>query len=125
MLESHKKIVKVLYPGLPSHPHHKIAQKNRSNPKTQSGGSGMVSFYVKGNLAKTNQFLSSLKVITLAESLGGVESLIESPALMTHGSVPAEHRKLLGIDDNFVRLSTGIEDIDDLMNDLKQALAKI
>ena len=125
MLEKHKKIVKVLYPGLPSHPHHAAAKKNRSNPAKQSGGSGMISFYVKGNLAQTNKFLSSLKVITLAESLGGVESLIESPALMTHGSVPAEHRKVLGIDDNFVRLSTGIEDINDLLADLNQALAKI
>ena len=124
MLEKHPKIEKVLYPGLPSHPHHKIAKKNAANSK-YSGGSGMISFYIKGNLAKTNKFLSSLKVITLAESLGGVESLIESPALMTHGSVPAEHRKMLGIDDNFVRLSTGIEDVDDLINDLKAGLAKI
>ena len=124
MLEKHPKVLKVLYPGLPSHPHHKIALKNRANSK-QSGGSGMLSFYIKGNLAKTNKFLSSLHVCTLAESLGGVESLIESPALMTHGSVPAEHRKMLGIDDNFVRLSTGIENADDLINDLKQALAKI
>lgn len=85
----------------------------------------MLSFYIKGNLKQTSKFLSSLHVITLAESLGGVESLIESPALMTHGSVPAEHRKLLGIDDNFVRLSTGIETLEDLMNDLKSALAKI
>jgi cystathionine gamma-lyase len=124
MLEKHPKIEKVLYPGLPSHPHHKIAKKNAANSK-YSGGSGMISFYIKGNLAKTNKFLSSLNVITLAESLGGVESLIESPALMTHGSVPAEHRKMLGIDDNFVRLSTGIEDVDDLINDLKAGLAKI
>lgn len=85
----------------------------------------MLAFYLKADLNKTNKFLSSLKVITLAESLGGVESLIESPALMTHGSVPAEHRKLLGIDDNFVRMSSGIENIEDLMEDLKQALAKI
>jgi cystathionine gamma-lyase len=79
----------------------------------------MVSFYINGDIKKASKFLSSLKVMTLAESLGGVESLIESPALMTHGSVPAEHRKFLGIDDNFVRLSTGIEDIDDLLHDLK------
>lgn len=124
MLEKHPKIEKVIYPGLKSHPHHQIALKNRANSK-MSGGSGMLAFYIKGNLAKTNKFLSSLHVITLAESLGGVESLIESPALMTHGSVPAEHRKLLGIDDNFVRLSTGIENVEDLMNDLNSALAKI
>jgi cystathionine gamma-lyase len=123
-LEKHPKIEKVLYPGLPSHPHHKIALKNRAHSKL-SGGSGMISFYIKGDLNKTNKFLSSLHVITLAESLGGVESLIESPALMTHGSVPAEHRKMLGIDDNFVRLSTGIENIEDLIGDLEKALAKI
>lgn len=80
----------------------------------------MLGFYIKGDIKKTNKFLSSLHIITLAESLGGVESLIESPALMTHGSVPPEHRKMLGIDDNYVRLSTGIEDIEDLIADLKQ-----
>ena len=85
----------------------------------------MLAFYLKADLNKTNKFLSSLKLITLAESLGGVESLIESPALMTHGSVPAEHRRMLGIDDNFVRMSSGIENVEDLMEDLKQALAKI
>jgi len=85
----------------------------------------MISFYIKGDINKTNKFLQSLKIFTLAESLGGVESLIESPALMTHGSVPPAHRKLLGIDDNFVRVSTGIENIEDLLDDLKQALSKI
>jgi cystathionine beta-lyase/cystathionine gamma-synthase len=85
----------------------------------------MLGFYIKGDIKKTNKFLSSLRIITLAESLGGVESLIESPALMTHGSVPPEHRKMLGIDDNYVRLSTGIEDVEDLIADIKQALAKI
>jgi len=123
-MEKHPRIEKVLYPGLPSHPHHKIAKKNAANAK-MSGGSGMVSFYVKGNAAKAHKFLSSLKVITLAESLGGVESLIELPAVMTHGSVPAAHRKVLGIDDNFVRLSTGIENIEDLIADLDQALKQM
>ena len=117
MLEAHPKIAKVRYPGLPSHPHHEIALRNRANSNC-SGGSGMLSFYIDGDLAQTGKFLSSLQIITLAESLGGVESLIESPALMTHGSVPAEHRKLLGIDDNFVRLSTGIENVEDLIADL-------
>lgn len=79
----------------------------------------MLGFYIKGDIKKTNKFLSSLKLITLAESLGGVESLIESPALMTHGSVPPEVRKALGIDDNYVRLSTGIEEVEDLFEDLK------
>jgi len=123
-LEKHPKIEKVLYPGLPSHPQHKIALKNRANTKL-SGGSGMLGFYVKGDLKKTNKFLSSLEMITLAESLGGVESLIESPALMTHGSVPVEVRKSVGIDDNYCRFSTGIEEVEDIISDLKQALAKI
>ena len=120
-MEKHPKIEKIIYPGLPSHPHHKIAVKNRANNKC-SGGSGMISFYIKGDIKKTNKFLSSLHIITLAESLGGVESLIEAPACMTHGSVPAEHRKMLGIDDNFVRLSCGVEDLDDLIADIDQAL---
>jgi cystathionine gamma-lyase len=123
-LLKHPKIQKVLYPGHPSHPHHKIALKNRAS-KDQTGGSGMLSFYIKGDIKKCNTFLSNLKVITLAESLGGVESLIECPALMTHGSVPADHRKMLGIEDNFVRLSTGIENIQDLIADIDQALKKI
>jgi len=116
-LEKHPKVARVLYPGLPSHPQHKIALKNRLKPY-HSGGGGLLSFYVKGDIKKTNKFLSSFKIFTLAESLGGVESLIESPALMTHGSVPAEHRKALGIDDNFVRISVGVEDVNDLINDL-------
>ena len=86
-LEAHPKIQKVLYPGLPSHPHHKIAKKNAAK-KEFSGGSGMLSFYIKGNLTKTNKFFSNLKLITLAESLGGVESLINHPSTMTHASVP-------------------------------------
>lgn len=85
----------------------------------------MLSFYVRGDIKKASKFLSSLKVITLAESLGGIESLIESPAIMTHGSVPPAHRKMLGIDDNFIRLSTGIEDLEDLIADLRQAFEKI
>jgi len=85
----------------------------------------MLSFYVRGDIKKAKKFLSSLKVITLAESLGGIESLIECPAIMTHGSVPPAHRKMLGIDDNFVRLSTGIEEVEDLIADLQQAFEKI
>lgn len=123
-LEKCPKIEKVLYPGLPSHPHHKIALKNRAHTKL-SGGSGMLGLYIKGNLQDTNTFLSSLKLVTLAESLGGIESLIESPALMTHGSVPADHRKMLGIDDNYCRMSVGIEDVDDIIDDIKQALKGI
>lgn len=123
-LEAHPKVDRVLYPGLPSHPHHKIAQKNRSKTK-YSGGSGMLSFYIKGDIKKAEKLMSSLKVMTLAESLGDVCTLIESPALMTHGSVPPAHRKMLGIDDNFMRISAGNEDIEDLLADLKQAFDKI
>ena len=84
----------------------------------------MISFYVKGGIKNAEKFLTALKIFTLAESLGGVESLAENPALMTHGSVPAHVRKELGIEDNFIRLSVGIENQNDLVNDIKQALAK-
>jgi len=84
----------------------------------------MISIYLKGDIHMAERFLRSVRVFTLAESLGGVESLIENPALMTHGSVPVEQRKLLGIDDNFVRMSVGIEDEKDLMHDICQALEK-
>lgn len=107
-LEKHPKIEKVLYPGLTSHPHHKTALLNRADKKF-SGGSGMLCFYPKANLAKSNKFLSSLKMITLAESLGGVHSLIESPALMTHSEISKEKRESLGIMDNLIRMSVGIE----------------
>ena len=79
----------------------------------------MLSFWVKGGIKEAGNILRAFKVITLAESLGGVESLAESPALMTHGSVPPEHRKKLGIDDNFIRISAGIEDEKDLLDDVK------
>ena len=81
----------------------------------------MISFYIKGDINMADRFLRALKIFTLAESLGGVESLIENPALMTHGSVPPEMRKKLGIDDNFIRISVGVEDIDDLIKDLSDA----
>lgn len=85
----------------------------------------MISIYVNGDIKATENFLRALRVFTLAESLGGVESLIESPALMTHMSVPPEQRKILGIADNFVRLSVGVEDEHDLIHDIKQALEKV
>ena len=81
----------------------------------------MISFYVKGGIKETTKWLTSLKVFTLAESLGGVESLAEAPSVMTHGSVPAAHRKMLGIEDNFIRLSVGIETEKDLLEDIKRA----
>lgn len=117
-LEKHPKVEKVLYPGLKSHPQHELAKKQ------MSGFGGMLSFYVKGGLKETKKFLENLNVITLAESLGGVESLANHPAIMTHASVPPEVRKELGIYDNLVRLSVGIEHADDLIADLKSALAK-
>jgi cystathionine gamma-lyase len=117
-LEKHAKIEKVVYPGLKSHPQYEL------NKRQSRGTGGMLSFYIKGDVKTAERFLVALKVFTLAESLGGVESLIESPAIMTHGSVPADHRKLLGIEDNFIRISVGIEDLKDLLDDIKQALAK-
>jgi len=118
LLEGHPMVTKVAYPGLESHPQHAIAKKQ------MRGFGGMITFYIKGNLKTTSKFLSSLKVFILAESLGGVESLAEAPAVMTHGSVPLEHRKMLGIDDTLIRLSCGIEDCDDLLEDVEQALAE-
>jgi cystathionine gamma-lyase len=115
-LEEHKKIEKVLYPGLKSHPQHELAKKQAS------GFSGMLSVYLKGGLPESRSFLEKLKLFALAESLGGVESLIEHPAIMTHASIPAENRKALGIADNFIRISVGIENIEDLLADLNQAL---
>jgi cystathionine gamma-lyase len=118
-LEKHKKVVSVVYPGLKSHPQHALAKKQAS------GFSGMITFFVKGGLKESRKFLESVELFALAESLGGVESLIEHPAIMTHASVPANIRKELGIHDNLIRLSVGIEHIDDLLADLDQAFAKI
>ncbi len=118
-LEEHSKVEKVIYPGLRSHPQYALAQKQ------MSGFGGMISFFVKGGLPEARRFLETVKIFALAESLGGVESLIEHPAIMTHASVPIEMRKTLGIHDNFIRLSVGVEHIDDLINDLEQALKKV
>lgn len=115
-LENHPKVEKVIYPGLVSHPQHALAKEQ------MLGFGGMITFYLKGGLAESQQFLEKVKIFSLAESLGGVESLIEHPAIMTHASVPAENRKTLGISDNLVRLSVGIEDTEDLLWDLEQAL---
>jgi cystathionine gamma-lyase len=118
-LENHKKVSSVIYPGLASHPQHAIAKKQ------MSGFSGMITFYIKGDLKESKVFLESLNLFALAESLGGAESLVEHPAIMTHASVPQDIRKKLGIHNNLVRLSVGIEDADDLINDLAQALRKV
>jgi cystathionine beta-lyase/cystathionine gamma-synthase len=116
-LEGHPAIERVYFPGLPSHPQHTLAKRQ------MRGYGGMVSAVVKGGLAPTKRFLERCRLFALAESLGGVESLIEHPAIMTHASVPADIRAALGVDDGLVRLSVGIEDIDDLIADLEQALA--
>ncbi len=116
-LEEHPKVERVVYPGLESHPQHEIAKEQ------MSGFGGMITFFVKGGLPVARTMLEKVKIFALAESLGGVESLIEHPAIMTHASVPAEIRAELGISDALVRLSVGIEDIDDLLADLEQALA--
>jgi cystathionine beta-lyase/cystathionine gamma-synthase len=117
-LNKHPKIKTVYYPGLPSHPFHEIAKKQ------MKAFGGMVSFtFVSGKKEDSITFLEKLKVFTLAESLGGVESLANHPALMTHASIPADKRAEVGITDDLVRLSVGIEDAEDLIADLEQALA--
>lgn len=116
-LEKHPNATRVLYPGLASHPQHELAKR-----QMQNGFSGIVTFFVKGGLDETRRFLERLQIFTIAESLGGVESLVDHPGLMTHASIPPEMRKTLGIDDSLVRLSVGIEDVEDLKADLQQAL---
>ena len=118
-LTEHPNVEKVIYPGLESHPQHELAKSQ------MNGFGGMLSLYIKGGLSESNKFLNQLSLFTLAESLGGVESLIEHPAIMTHASVPVKERNELGITDNFIRISVGIEDIDDLKADLKHALDAI
>lgn len=118
-LEAHAAVDWVAYPGLESHPQHPLACRQTT------GHGGMLSFRVRGGLAEARAVLERVRVFSLAESLGGVESLIEHPALMTHASVPAEQKAKLGIDDTLVRLSVGIETATDLIADLDQALAAI
>lgn len=116
LLESSDMVDKVHYPGLASHPQHEIA-------KGQTDGfGGMITFWIKGDINSARRFMETVKVFTLAESLGAVESLCESPAIMTHASVPADKRAELGISDTLIRLSVGIENIDDLKADVEQAL---
>jgi len=116
-LEGHPQVEKVTYPGLPSHPQHDLARRQ------MSGFGGMLTFVIRGGLPAARAFLSSLHVFALAESLGGVESLIEHPAIMTHASVPPETRAALGIADGFIRVSVGIENADDLLEDLERGFA--
>lgn len=117
-LKHHPKVEKVIYPGLKSHPQHALAKKQMRD------FGGMISLILKANLEKTQEFLCHCELFTLAESLGGVESLIEHPASMTHASIPEDIRRKHGIEDGLIRLSVGIEHIDDLKNDLTQAFMK-
>jgi cystathionine gamma-lyase len=119
-LERRREVERVFYPGLPSHPQHALARRQ------MSGFGGMVSFALReerGTLARARAFLKNLRVFTCAESLGGVESLAEHPAIMTHASIPPDRRRALGIGDGLIRLSVGIEHVDDLIADLEQAFA--
>jgi cystathionine beta-lyase/cystathionine gamma-synthase len=117
-LASHRKVTKVNYPGLPSHPQHALAQ-------TQMRGYGGLISFALGSLDNARTLLNNVKLMALAESLGGVETLISHPATMTHASVPTEMRQRIGVTDDLVRVSVGIEDVDDLQEDLEQALARI
>lgn len=114
-LDRHARVKKVNYPGLRSHPQHALARKQAS------GYGGMLSFEINGGLEEAQKFLGNLKIFALAESLGGVESLIEHPALMTHASIPQEEREKIGITDSLIRMSVGIENVEDLIEDLDQA----
>ena len=118
-LEGHPKVVRVLYPGLASHPQHALAQRQ------MDGFGGMVTAVLKGGLDEAKRFLDGCRLFALADSLGGVESLIEHPAIMTHASVPAPRRAELGIGDNLIRLSVGVEDVGDLIAELDNALAAV
>lgn len=119
-LERQPKVARVSYPGLPSHPQHELARR-----QMRTGFGGMISIDLATDLAGARRFLERCEVFTLAESLGGVESLIEHPAIMTHATIPPEQRAKLGIGDGLVRLSVGVEDVDDLRRDLQQALQAV
>lgn len=115
-LEGHPKVARVRYPGLASHPAYELARSQ------MSGFGGMMTFFIKGGLEESRRFLEAVRLFTLAESLGGVESLIEHPAIMTHASVPPDVRAQIGLTDNLIRISAGIENVEDLIRDLDQAL---
>jgi cystathionine gamma-lyase len=118
-LEAHPKVARVYYPGLESHPQHALGKRQ------MRGGGGMISMDLKGDLAGAKRFLEAVHYFALAESLGGVESLIEHPAIMTHASIPADKRAALGIGDTLIRLSVGIEALDDLKADLEAGFARV
>jgi cystathionine beta-lyase/cystathionine gamma-synthase len=118
-LEAHPKVSSVTYPGLPSHPSHKIAKKQ------MSGFSGMISFELTNGILAGETVMNSVKLAKLAESLGSVETMITHPATMTHADVPQEEREARGLTDGLVRLSVGIENADDIIADLEQALNQV
>ena len=117
-LKNHRRVRRVYYPGLSDHPGHDVAVSQ------MDGFSGMVSFEVRGGLAEARRVLSRLRIFKIAESLGGVESLVELPAIMTHASIPKQERRKAGLADGLIRLSVGIEDVEDLIGDLQQALGR-
>jgi cystathionine gamma-lyase len=119
-LEQQPQVARVHYPGLASHPQHELARR-----QMLGGFGGMISLDLRTDLAGARRFLEAVRIFALAESLGGVESLIEHPAIMTHATIPAQTRSALGIGDALVRLSVGIEALEDLRADLEQALAHI
>jgi cystathionine gamma-lyase len=118
-LENHPKVEKVIYPGLKSFPQHELAKQQ------MQGFGGMITFLLNGGLEESRRFLENTKIFALAESLGGIESLIEHPAIMTHASIPKKTREELGVADNLIRVSVGLEDIEDLIADMEEALAAI
>ncbi|MFP4276999.1 MAG: cystathionine gamma-synthase [Wenzhouxiangella sp.] len=118
-LAGHPEVSKVIYPGLPDHPQHMLAARQ------MNGFGGMVSFDIGGDLARARRFLENTRLFALAESLGGVESLVNHPAIMTHATVPKERREALGVTDTLIRLSVGIEDVEDLIEDLAGALREV
>lgn len=118
-LESHPKVERVVYPGLKSHPQYELGLKQMKGP------GGMITFFLKGGIKESRAFLENVHLFALAESLGGVESLVDHPAIMTHASIPQKVREELGIFDNLIRLSVGIEDADDLIRDLERAFSKV
>jgi cystathionine gamma-lyase len=118
-LEKHPGVARVIYPGLEDHPDHALAMRQMNGR-----GGGIISIDVKGGLEHSRRMLERCELFSLAESLGGVESLINHPAIMTHASVPPEIRDRLGISDTLVRLSVGVEDVNDLIADLDQALGE-
>ena len=118
-LEPHPKVQSVIYPGLVSHPQHSLAKKQ------MRGFGGMITLRLKGNFEACKRLLKNVKVFTVAESLGGVESLIEHPSSMTHASVPKEERERIGVTDSLIRLSVGLEDVEDLITDLSEGLEHV